>query len=311
MEKALKVALVVDDHNWCFGHMARGIQKFAPAEYDVQVMDATEFSIYTENHPLLLKSFDAVCQFSWPECTHHLPVRNCVVVAHEGVMYSQHSKSWQARMLATDIRNWERAGKVLPDVNAAICFTETLADAVSEIVSEAVVCPPAVDTTIFRPYPRTGPQTVRVGWCGQPTEHKGLVIVNRLREMLPDYQWNVNNRSAGNPLPAGVMAQWHSHNDVFLCTAYSEGGPLTVLEAMACGVPVLSTPVGIVPTIQRGVTLLPAVDEPDDIDRCVRAAHEFLTTQWVREAPDADALAESKRWSWEVNAERWLKAICG
>lgn len=39
--------------------------------------------------------------------------------------------------------------------------------------------------------------------------------------------------------------------DVFLCTASEEGGPVTILEAMACGVPVITTDVGHVPEVIR------------------------------------------------------------
>jgi glycosyltransferase involved in cell wall biosynthesis len=43
--------------------------------------------------------------------------------------------------------------------------------------------------------------------------------------------------------------------DVFLCTSSEEGGPCTILEAMACGVPVVTTDVGHVPeVIADGVT---------------------------------------------------------
>ena len=39
--------------------------------------------------------------------------------------------------------------------------------------------------------------------------------------------------------------------DVFVCTASEEGGPVTILEAMACAVPVITTNVGHVPEIVR------------------------------------------------------------
>jgi glycosyltransferase involved in cell wall biosynthesis len=39
--------------------------------------------------------------------------------------------------------------------------------------------------------------------------------------------------------------------DLFLVTARKEGGPLTVLESMSCGVPVVATRVGLVPEVVR------------------------------------------------------------
>ena len=36
-----------------------------------------------------------------------------------------------------------------------------------------------------------------------------------------------------------------------ICTSYAEGGPRTPLEALACGTPVLSTPVGIIPEVVK------------------------------------------------------------
>lgn len=51
------------------------------------------------------------------------------------------------------------------------------------------------------------------------------------------------------PLASEDAAPLYSAMDAFVCTSLVEGGPFTVLEAMASGVPVVSTPVGHVPDI--------------------------------------------------------------
>ena len=43
------------------------------------------------------------------------------------------------------------------------------------------------------------------------------------------------------------MPEYYSEIDLCLCTSIMEGTPLPILEAMSCGVPVISTDVGIVP----------------------------------------------------------------
>ena len=45
------------------------------------------------------------------------------------------------------------------------------------------------------------------------------------------------------------IAELINKSKILIMSSYNEGGPRVVLEAMACGVPVLATPVGIVPDV--------------------------------------------------------------
>ena len=50
-------------------------------------------------------------------------------------------------------------------------------------------------------------------------------------------------------IPQEEMPDFYNSIDIYVCASITEGTPLTVLESMAMGIPVISTDVGIVPEI--------------------------------------------------------------
>ncbi len=96
-----------------------------------------------------------------------------------------------------------------------------------------------------------------VGWIGnsaikyEGVDLKGFnsIIKPVIRELI-DEGYNVKEHYADRNIKWRTpeeMPQYYSEIDVCLCTSIMEGTPLPILEAMSCGVPIISTDVGVVP----------------------------------------------------------------
>jgi hypothetical protein len=112
-----------------------------------------------------------------------------------------------------------------------------------ECYGETALVRPAVDPQFM---PGTKPNRNVVGVSGvvsKSSKRKGLKLVHRLQAKRKD----IEIRASGSGWD-GIATQYfrweEMHNfyqslDVFLCTSTIEGVPMTTLEAMACGVPVV------------------------------------------------------------------------
>lgn len=96
--------------------------------------------------------------------------------------------------------------------------------------------------------------------------------------------------------------------DLCLVTSREEGGPKAVLEAMALGVPLVSTRVGLAPdVIEHRVTgLLTSID---DIDGLAEAAMEVSVSPGLARELSSAARVAAKRYDWGCIADRYLQEV--
>ena len=107
---------------------------------------------------------------------------------------------------------------------------------------------------------------------------------------------------AGGAIDSGRLATWVNASNAVMVTSDNEGFGLVAVEALACDVPVLSTPVGIAPTLLREID--GCLVEPFDAERWAGFARRHL------DAPDPRVRGRGRAgwFSAERMAERVLVA---
>lgn len=171
-----------------------------------------------------------------------------------GYVYTSHSRHWTLR---TGIR--ERVGfalekRAVARARRVIALSDRMAHLMAGVAFADVV-PNGVDTELYRPdyESRQGNRVVAVG---RVERHKGLhLAAEALRgldahltvvgpappgpyvEGLRRYPWVTLTGS----VPEEVLVRYLATADVYVHPSYSEAMSLAVLEAMACGLPVVGT----------------------------------------------------------------------
>jgi glycosyltransferase involved in cell wall biosynthesis len=96
--------------------------------------------------------------------------------------------------------------------------------------------------------------------------------------------------------------------DLYLMTSREEGGPKSLMESAATGVPVVSTRVGMADDVIRdGIT--GRLAEPGDLDGLVTAAADLLADAERRDTMAAAAIECVDAWDWSHVAHRHLVEV--
>lgn len=133
---------------------------------------------------------------------------------------------------------------VAESVDHCVCMSERYARELIEsgIPEDKVsIISPGVDLDLFRP-------KVRIGVVGRTyhTGRKGEALVAEVMD-VEGIEWRFTG--AGWPKPSvrvedGAMPDFYNDLDYVLVPALYEGGPMAVLEGLACGVPIIASDVG-------------------------------------------------------------------
>jgi len=218
-----------------------------------------------------------------------------------------------------------------------VAVSQALADRLAEIgvaPARTTVLYNGVDPLRFHPVPRDAAR-LSLGFAvsdrvilfiGNVQASKGcmelLEACGRLRHRVPDLTLvfvgsgpqtrSLGDRAAELGLServrfAGRLAheqivQWFGAADVFCLPSHAEGVPNVVLEAMACGTPVVTTRVGGIPEVLPAYAGL--MVPPREVTALEEALFTALHTSWNRER----IIEHARGFDWDKNVAR-LRAL--
>lgn len=100
------------------------------------------------------------------------------------------------------------------------------------------------------------------------------------------------------------MPRFYNDLDIFVCTSAIEGTPNTVLEAMACGVPVVSSDVGIVPDAFGTLQTEFIVEERDPREFATKVGR-LLCNRQLRDRIGEENVKQAESWTWKEVTKSW------
>lgn len=166
-----------------------------------------------------------------------------------------------------------------------------------------VFLPESVDSQYFKPNKNKHPFTT--GWAGRNMAVKRTHLLDQLSVEVVRKSDHGSNFFLRDRTLDPMLAFYESLS-VFLLTSLSECMPRVVLEAMSCGLPVVSTAVGSLPLLIGEYFLTNSNNENEIIrffnDRILELKESKTL---AKEAGKANRETIVKRFSWIVNQPLW------
>ena len=140
-------------------------------------------------------------------------------------------------------------------------------------------------------------------------KHK-LVIAGKKDQRYEQVLKTLNELNLGGEViftgyvPEEDLPKLYNAADLFVYPSLYEGFGLPILEAMACGTPVVASNVSSLPEVAGDAGLLV---NPQDVDALTNAMYKVLTDDKLKESLIDKGLERAKFFSWEKTARETLE----
>lgn len=268
-----KIALVVDSDNWAYANIARNISKNLKEYYDFKIIPSLYFDDQLAKVLLLTEDFDLIHFFWRGKLLGFYFYDYDNYLESIGLERSDFEEKYiKNKIITTSVYDHlfindsdiENTRKIVSRCDKYYVSSNKLYDIYKKLdltKKPSCVITDGVDLDDFYPqnierFKENLNRKIIIGWVGNSAwesgteDFKGVnTILKPAIEELKSEGYNIDYYFADRQermIPHNEMVNYYSNIDLYICTSKMEGTPNPVLESMACGIPIISTDVGIV-----------------------------------------------------------------
>ena len=328
-----KIAIVYDTDGWAFHNIAKEIQKNLSDEYDIDIIPKSVFNHNVIRLMFLAEKYDLV-HVLWRGIFSELEndfannyieslgltkeefINKFVKSANITTSVYDHSflnkeAFWITEVFLEYTKGYTVSSKKLKDIYDNLDIDKKPSMEITD----------GVDLEKFKPqnlerFLNLENRVINIGWVGnskfedseKDDDLKGvrkiiIPVIEELRQEGYKIERKFADRNEGY-IPHDKMPDYYNSIDIYICASKEEGTPNPVLESMACGVPVISTDVGIVSEAfgekQKEYIIQERTKEAlkEKIVKLLENKEQFKTLS-------DENLKKIKNWSWNIKCKQF------
>ena len=328
-----KIALIIDSRGWAFDNIANNIVQDLSDEFEFKKIYMSD--IPGDNIVLLLYACKdcEIVHFLWRGYLSFIDGENTEwYLSYYGRDVEQFKNNIMRKMYITagvyDHKFLDNEFKITQNImkyiNKYTVSSKKLFDIYSklELGIPMVEITDGVDDKLFHPinierFRKIKNRKFVIGWVGNSKfdaenseDYKGInTIIKPAVEQLKNEGYNIELYSADRVdkyIPHNEMPEYYSKIDLYICASINEGTPNPVLEAMACGVPIISTDVGIVREVLGSKQQKYILEERSMMCLKNKLKLFFDNIDSINELVDEN-LKQIKQWTWHKKTADFRK----
>ena len=314
------VAYLIDSKTW--------VQAQRETDLQPHLLDHTLCAMLPNEYIERSRRFDAVWVSSWrillanPYLLDELPQEKTLLgcTSHYGIGGGLKPETC-FRKGSDPAEEFAKAIAILKRFRLVTCNSRILYDLLSPHLPEIMLAQNGVDAEFFTPVPYVARHygLPTVGWVGKDKGAKNIAAFMATYQKLDHHSalfHMVVPKKRGGPVKTREgMRNFYWQTDFLVCTSFSEGTPNGVLEASACGLPIITTPIGntVEGLVREGETGWFIEPTAESLIACVERLQHMQPHEYRRMSGAIRAEIES-HWTWPKRAEAYRKALevmCG